>query len=252
MPSPTAPISDASNRAVPRVALIHATPVAINPIIRAMVELWPEAEAMGLLDDSLSRDLARAGRLDDAMLQRFEDLAGYARGTGADAILFTCSAFGPAIERVQRKLDIPALKPNEAMFAEALSVGHRIALVVSFGPSVVSLRDELEQMARERGTEVSIVPVLVEPAMAALASGDGESHDRLIAETLAETLAETRASIEPVDVVLLGQFSMARAKDAVAAVTSAPVLTAPESAVRSLREAVERSLANAQTARMEA
>jgi hypothetical protein len=51
-----------------------------------------------LLDDSLSTDLALAGRLDDAMTARFVLLARYAVETGADAILFTCSAFGPAID----------------------------------------------------------------------------------------------------------------------------------------------------------
>ena len=57
---------------------------------------------MNLLDDSLSADLARDGRLKDAMTERFRALGRYAAATGADAILFTCSAFGPCIEAVAR------------------------------------------------------------------------------------------------------------------------------------------------------
>lgn len=49
-----------------RIALIHATPVAMPPVIEAFQRGWPEAETMNLLDDSLSSDLARVDRLDEA------------------------------------------------------------------------------------------------------------------------------------------------------------------------------------------
>lgn len=53
---------------------------------------------MNLLHDSLSADLAPSGRGLDAMMhQRFARLAQYAVDTGADGILFTCSAFVPCI-----------------------------------------------------------------------------------------------------------------------------------------------------------
>ena len=54
--------------------------------------------ATGLLGRSLVRDLAAAGSLEQKMIERFCTLARYSEGCGADAILFTCSAFGPAIE----------------------------------------------------------------------------------------------------------------------------------------------------------
>src|SRR4051794_34838959 len=38
----------------PRVALIHATPLAVEPIQAAFVRHWPAAVRMNLLDDSLS------------------------------------------------------------------------------------------------------------------------------------------------------------------------------------------------------
>ena len=63
---------------MPRIALIHAlahSPPAINAV---MARMWPEAERMNLLDDSLSADLARAGALDAAMTARFVALADYA------------------------------------------------------------------------------------------------------------------------------------------------------------------------------
>ncbi|MGE0226483.1 MAG: arylsulfatase, partial [Acetobacteraceae bacterium] len=69
-----------------RIALIHALKHSIVPVEEAFQRLWPEARTVNLLDDSLSADLARDGRLTDAMTQRFLTLARYARGCGADGI----------------------------------------------------------------------------------------------------------------------------------------------------------------------
>jgi hypothetical protein len=107
--------------AAPRIGLIHATALAVEPIAEAFSRHWPQARLMNLLDDSLSVDRAEAGTLTAAMVQRFVDLAGYAKRAGCDAILFTCSAFGPAIEEAGRAVGLPTLKPNEAMFEQALA-----------------------------------------------------------------------------------------------------------------------------------
>src|SRR5689334_19257164 len=42
-----------------RIALIHATPLAVDPIDAAFDAQWPDAERVNLLDDSLSVDRAR-------------------------------------------------------------------------------------------------------------------------------------------------------------------------------------------------
>src|SRR5579863_8353854 len=109
-----------------RIALIHALKHSIPAVEEAFGRLWPEAHLANLLDDSLSADLARDGVLTPAMTERFLILARYAKATGADGILFTCSAFGPCIEACARALaPLPVLKPNEAMIEDAVSlVGH--------------------------------------------------------------------------------------------------------------------------------
>ena len=126
----------------PRIALIHATGLSVDPIDQAFKRLWPQPQRMHLLDDSLSADRARDGRLTDAMVRRFETLALYARDCGCHGVLFTCSAFGPAIEAAGRACGLPTLKPNEAMFADAIQAGGRVALVATFAPSVESMREE--------------------------------------------------------------------------------------------------------------
>ena len=190
--------------------------------------MWPAAEAYSLLEDSLAPDLARAGRLDAAMVERFRRLAAYTVDCGADAILFTCSAFGPAIERAARdQAPRPVLKPNEAMFAEALARGSRIGMVATFQPSVPSMEAEFAAMAAAAGSAARLETVCTPEAMPALAAGDGATHDRLV--------SGAAAGLKHCDVVLLAQFSMARAREAVAAATGGPVLTSPDSAVTLLR-----------------
>src|SRR5205085_7275663 len=103
-----------------RITLIHALKHSIQPIETSFAKLWPQAQLMNLLDDSLSADLARDGGLSEAMTERFLNLGRYATSTGSDAILFTCSAFGPCIEAVARaQAPMPVLKPNAAMIAQA-------------------------------------------------------------------------------------------------------------------------------------
>src|SRR3954447_15947304 len=115
-----------------RIALIHALKHSIVPVEASFARLWPEARLMNLLDDSLSADVARDGRLTDAMTARFLSLGRYAAGTGAEAILFTCSAFGPCIEAVARaEAPMPVLKPNEAMVEQAAR-GRRVGLLATF------------------------------------------------------------------------------------------------------------------------
>ena len=215
----------------PRIALIHATPLAIEPIVNAFRRLWPQARTTNLLEDSLAPDLAADGRLTERMIERFLTLTHYVHGCGADAILFTCSAFGPAIEACAKAVPIPVLKPNEAMLDEALAAGSRIGLVATFGPSIPALNTELEDMARTRGQTVTVSTRTVAPALAALQEGDAETHDRLIAEAAAELL--------PCDALVLGQFSMASAARLIPARPGCKILTSPDSAVVRLKQVLQ-------------
>ena len=158
-----------------RIALIHALAHSVAPINEAMARDWPGAIRMNLLDDSLSADLAREGRgLDAAMHERFERLTAYAADTGAQGILFTCSAFGPCIEAAaRRRPHIPVLKPNEAMIADAVAAGRRIGLIASFAPT-------LESMPPEFPPDTDLMTALAEGAMQALDRGDGVSHDQAV------------------------------------------------------------------------
>jgi len=211
----------------PRIALIHATPVSMDPIHAAFASGWPEAQTVNILDDSLAEDRAASPDLTDAMFARFETLSHYAFDSGANAILFTCSAFGPAIERAARRLSIPVLKPNEAMFEAAMSYGQRIGMLTTFAPSVASMQAEFDEAASGRHPRPRLTTLVVAGAMQALRDGDVATHNRMLAEKVVE--------LGPCDAVMLAQFSTSRAADDVRAKVRVPVLTAPDAAVAKLR-----------------
>lgn len=211
----------------PRIALIHATPLAVEPINTAFRQMWPNALATNLLDDSLAPDLVREGGITARVIDRFVTLAKYVRKSGADGIMFTCSAFGTAIEAARDAVDVPVLKPNEAMLDEALEAGKRLGVLATFEPSIPNFVVELEALAKTRGVQLDVRTRAVANAMAELQAGRGDAHDRLIAEAAAELMN--------CDAVLLSQFSMASAASRIAATPTCKVLTSPASAVARLQ-----------------
>ena len=214
----------------PRIVLLHGTPVAMEPIQRAFATRWPEAEIVNLLDDSLSVDRARDHDMTPRMFERFVELGGYAHRIGAEAILVTCSAFGPAIERMARELPVPVLKPNEAMFREAIGRGRRIGMLATFAPSVLTMTEEFEQFVAEAGGGATLETIVVEGAMDALRKGDAARHNALIAARAPE--------LAHCDAIMLAHFSTSRALAAVTAAVATPVLTAPDAAVDRIRAAI--------------
>ncbi len=214
---------------LPRIALIHALRESLAPIDSAFEALWPEARRTHLLDDSLSADLAAAGVLDDGMTRRFLDLATYVRRQGADAILFTCSAFGPCIDAVKAAHPaIPVLKPNEAMLDEATAWARQnparpLGLLATFGPTLASMPPEFP-------ADVALRTGLAASALAALQRGDGGAHDALANEAAAALAAQGCGAIA------LAQFSLARAAPLIAQRCGLPVFTTPQAAVRRLRQ----------------
>jgi Asp/Glu/hydantoin racemase len=212
------------------VVLIHAMTAAIGPTLDAFAEWWPEAHVSSLLDDGLPAALRREGGLTPAIVARICGLAAYGAQTGADAVLFTCSAFTPAMDLAKRQHPIPVLKPDEAMVAAALATGLRIGVLATFPETISVSASQFRAAAQRAGKSIEIVTGAVPDALTAINAGDPATHDRLIAAAAAKMAPQ-------VDVLCLAQFSMARARAAVQAVSSLPVLTSPDSAVAHLRAA---------------
>ena len=214
-----------------QIALIHATREAIAPVEAAFRDLWPDADYWTLLDESFTADLAAAGsKLTPELIGRFLELAAYAAARRPDGILFTCSAFGAAIDEVAKTYDVPVLKPNEAVLDEALAKGGRVGLLATHPQTLPDMTAELERLASARNVDIAVVPLLVEGAWADLGAGRRDAHDRAVVEA-APRLSDCGA-------IALAQFSMAPLAGEIAERTGLPILTSPHAAVAEMKRRV--------------
>ena len=210
-----------------RIVLIHATPIAMPAIIQAFKVHWPQAEPVNLLDEGLSLDILRTGGLNQNLEGRIAYLAQYGLDIGAKGIIFTCSAFGPAIENVKTLHAIPILKPDEAMFDSAMRCGSKVGLIATFEPAIEAAKTEFQKQASMAGLEIELEITCLPKAREALLQGDLLEHDSII--------ARAAAKLGDLDAIMLAHFSMASALRPVRAETDYPVFASPQSAVAAMR-----------------
>jgi aspartate/glutamate racemase len=214
----------------PHIFLFSVHKDAMDAAVRAFAAGWPEARVSNLLDDSLFAWVREAGGVVPEMYDVFRTLTRHMVTRGAEGILFTCSAFRQVIDECIEEFDVPILKPNDAMIENALDRGDRIAVLATVAPTIPSISVEIEEIAAARGRSVKLVPCVVDHAFDALARGDVETHDRLVAERARQ--------ISDCDAIALAQFTLSRAAAAVQAVNGIPVYNSPGAAVGRMREMV--------------
>lgn len=207
-----------------RVAFLHTGAVVIAPIQALAAQHLPGVEVLNLLDDRIVADLGNA-RARDSVPHRLHHLVGAAALAGADAVMLTCSSISGFAAELSQAAGIRVLQIDEAMADMAVAAGQQIAVIATLettcGPTAALLR----QRAQLAGRTVDLESVVVPDAFAAVASGDRQRHDALVAAAIEE--AALRA-----DVVVLAQASMASAAQAVQ--VTVPVLTSLELGIKRL------------------
>lgn len=212
----------------PRIYLLHAYRHSMAPCEEAFERLWPEAEAIRLLDEGLYADARPDGTLPAAIVPRLAGLFRHCVLSGARGIVFTGSTFGPAVEAAGAGLGVPLLKADEAMAEIAVARARRILILATARRALPVIRGNLEHAARTAGTSPELVEHWVEHAQAANNAGRGEEHDRLIAEAAVARGAGC-------DAIVLGQMSMAPARARMPPDVASRVLTSPDASALRMR-----------------
>lgn len=199
-----------------RVAFIHTGAVVIPMVAAEAATLLPGVEIVNYLDDRIVADLSR----DEApsVPARIAQLARAARDAGAEAVMLTCSSISTLAAPTAAAVGIPVLRIDEAMADAAVTAAGdgRIAVLATLPTTCAPTAALLRERADRAGTRPRIDAEVIDDAFAAVAGGDRDRHDRLVAHAVERAAAGA-------DVVVLAQASMASA--AAAAASTVPVLT---------------------------
>jgi hypothetical protein len=220
--------------AAPTIALIHAVIPAMPPMREMLAAELPEVRVLNLLDEGLLSEVERRGGLAPECVERLVTQIGLAVEAGASAVLLTCTAYSTVVPDVQARFPgVPVLAVDQVMVDQAVDSASRIGVLATVAAGLAQQTEMLQRAAALRGKSIEIVGSLHPQAMAALARGDGDSHDRILLEALPGLAAR-------VDLVLLAQASMARLVPRLPDLP-VPVLTSPRLAVEHLRQMLEGS-----------
>jgi Asp/Glu/hydantoin racemase len=214
------------------LGLVHTGAFHV-PAFRALCrELMPDVKTFNIVDESLLDSTIAAGQLTPKTARRLAIYLESAEDAGADAILVTCSSVGAAVEAARPFAGVPLLRVDQPMADKAVSLGRRIGVIATLPTTLGPTADLVRARAALQGREVEIVTCLCEGAFAAVTSGDGAAHDRIVGAGLRELMGQ-------VEVVVLAQASMARVAESLPAEAGAvPVLTSPRSGVEAAKRAL--------------
>ncbi|WP_145140851.1 aspartate/glutamate racemase family protein [Paenibacillus sp. Y412MC10] len=212
-----------------KLAVIHTTPVTVDPLRDLAQQLMPGLRVINLVDDSILPELAENGGDVRAIAGRWRQYAHIAERQGADCILNACSSIGELCAAVQPEIAVPIVRIDEAMAEHAVrsagTVGVAATLATTLGPT----QRLLQQQAERLGREVRLVPEVISSAYEHLLAGDRQGHDEVLAETLVR-MAGTA------DIVVLAQASMARAVEGLSPEERSRFLTSPAFGMGRVRE----------------
>ena len=210
-----------------RVVMIHALAESMPPVRLAFRDEFPDADLINLLDESLFIDFDQ--HLTPRLRRRMSQLICYCAEHGADAIGLACSVYAPVVESARELVDVPLLSSYDAVMEEAVGYGGRIGIIASVPATLRDSEHYLRQAAGRRGVRLEPRLCLAEDLIPVLRMEGETAFQHRLAEEV-DRLAPS------VDAVLLSQFSMASAWAYLKQEASVPVLSAPHSSARRLRQ----------------
>ena len=219
-----------------RIGVLSPVNVALPAVKDAFLDIWPEADPICLLDESLYADFVNSDftvqpDLPEEAYTRIANLFQYSKNTGVEGIIFCGSVFGALVEEGRKGLDIPVLTSFEGMIEEAFSCGPRIGIVTTAEGSLSCLVDDINRYAQTNLLECSIKSEVADGAFQKALDGDIEGSDAMV--------IKSASLVTECDSLMLGQFSMGRVARKMVNIIERPVLTAPECAVKKMKSLIE-------------
>ena len=214
--------------ALTRLAIIHTTPVTVEPLKALAGEIMPGVNVINFVDDSILPQLKENGGDLAAVERRWTAYVRFAEEVGADAILNACSSVGELTPRGAAQVNVPVIRIDEAIAEEAVQRGRIIGVAATVPTTLEPTRRLLQAKADAAGREVELVPVLADEAFRRLSEGDSAGHDAVLSMTLSQLA-------EKVDIVVLAQASMARVVEGLPQALQGRFLASPRSGMERVK-----------------
>lgn len=215
-----------------KIALIHTTPVTVEPLKKLIKEKEPEIEIINIVDDSILPELIN-NQADISLVEaRVKYYIKTAAEQGADLVMSACSSIGEIFDQENEKYEIPILRIDSAMAEKSVENAEKIGVAATLETTLKPSIELIQKKAAVRNKEVEIKTVLADSAYQELMAGNQAGHDRLLAEKLKELSAE-------VDIVVLAQASMARVVRVLPQKIQSKFLTSPELGIQKALEYLE-------------
>ena len=211
------------------VICVHTAMALVEPLTKLFAELIPEVKVDHIADSSLIKEVIAHNEVTPAVRRRLLSYYNAAADAGADVVFNTCSSVGDVADYGDQYARIPVFRIDRPMAAEAVARYERIGVISTLPTTLDPTCRLLRSEAEKAGKTVTLVEGLADGAFAAGQSGDGATHDRLIAEA-AQRIADR------VDMFVLAQGSMARMEQRLSELTGKPVLSSPVLGVKGLRQ----------------
>ncbi|MGJ5818950.1 aspartate/glutamate racemase family protein [Paludibaculum fermentans] len=214
------------------LALIHTSPMLVPAFGTLCARILPEWKIFHMVDESLIRNTIASGRLDKPTTRRLVAQIQSAFEAGAEAVLVTCSSIGPGIPVARQLFDGPIFRIDEAMAAQAVSIGRRVGVLATLSTTLEPTIQLIRGTAAAQGHDCEVISDCCEGAFEAVLRGDTETHDQLVRASLDTLMPQA-------DTVVLAQGSMARVLAAIPPeMLSVPVYSSPELALQQIRAAL--------------
>lgn len=210
-----------------KIAMLHTSSATLAVMQQLIGDIMPEAEVMHLVEESMIKQVMKAGGVTPDIAARIADYVRIAEKSDCDIFITACSSIGTAVEQCQFMTSVQLARIDCAMVDEAINKGEHIAVLATVATTLKPTLDFVRRKVQESGKQRIITPVLMEEAFHALLNGDMGTHDRIVSEGLQKAFGQA-------DVIMLAQASMARVLQNMPE-PPVPVLTSPESGIRWLK-----------------
>jgi Asp/Glu/hydantoin racemase len=190
-----------------KLAMIHTVSwynkSVIEPFASRFAEQNPDVELMNIMDDTLLSESLANGGPTQAVVRRMVLYAMAAEAQGADVVMCSCTTMGEATRTARKLVSVPIFNIDEPMARQAVTLGTRMGIIATVPTSAPATRALLLEEARLAGKEIAIETVINERAFQHLLAGEIAEHNALVH-------AEIDRLADIVDVIVLGQISLAQ------------------------------------------